>query len=139
MCFTTTTRKEKIFFANLNEKDTIGNKKIWQTVKPCISEKTKSAEKITLIENENLVSDDAEVANCLNNFFSYFVQNFKILKYEVEDDSHLNMNSHPTLKAVFKYKNHPSIISIRRFHFHYFHFVIKFQILIFLASIKIQF
>ena len=25
------------------------------------------------------------------------------------------MNSHPTLKAVFKYKNHPSIISIRRF------------------------
>ena len=25
------------------------------------------------------------------------------------------MNSHPTLKAVFKYKNRPSIISIRRF------------------------
>ena len=25
------------------------------------------------------------------------------------------MNSHPTLKAVFKFKNHPSIISIRRF------------------------
>ena len=28
---------------------------------------------------------------------------------------HLNMNSHPTLKAVFKYKIHPSIISIRGF------------------------
>ena len=25
------------------------------------------------------------------------------------------MNSYPTLKAIFKYKNHPSIISIRRF------------------------
>ena len=25
------------------------------------------------------------------------------------------MNSHPTLNAVFKYKNHPSIICIRRF------------------------
>ena len=25
------------------------------------------------------------------------------------------MNSHPTLKEVFKCKNHPSIISIRRF------------------------
>ena len=25
------------------------------------------------------------------------------------------MNSHPTLKAVFQYKNHPSITSIRRF------------------------
>ena len=35
--------------------------------------------------------------------------------YEVEDDLHSNMNGHPTLKAVFKYKKHPSIISIRRF------------------------
>ena len=26
------------------------------------------------------------------------------------------MNGHPTLKAVFKYKKHPSIISIRRFY-----------------------
>ena len=32
--------------------------------------------------------------------------------YEVENDLHLNMNGHATLKAVFKYKNHPSIISI---------------------------
>ena len=35
--------------------------------------------------------------------------------YEVQDDLHLNMNSHPILKAVSKYKNYPSIISIRRF------------------------
>ena len=27
----------------------------------------------------------------------------------------LNMSSHPTLEGVFKYKNHPNIISIRRF------------------------
>ena len=72
-------------------------------------------EKITLIENENLVSDDAEVANCLDNFFSNIVQNIEIPKYDVEDDLHLNMSSHPTLKAVFKYKNHSSIISITRF------------------------
>ena len=68
-----------------------------------------------MIENENLVSDDAEVANCLKNFFSNIVKNLVIPKYEVENDLNLNMNSHPTLKAVFKYKNHPSIISIRRF------------------------
>ena len=48
-------------------------------------------------------------------FFSNIVKNFEIRKYEVEDDLHLNMISQPTLKAVFKYKNHPRIISIRRF------------------------
>ena len=36
-------------------------------------------------------------------------------QFDVEDDLHLNMNSHPILKVVFKYKNHPSIISIRSF------------------------
>ena len=68
-----------------------------------------------MIETENLVSDDTEVANCLNNFFSNIVKNLEIPKYAVEDDLHLNMNSYSTLKAVFKYKNDPSIISIRRF------------------------
>ena len=86
-----------------------------QTIKPFLSEKTKSREKITLIENENLVSDDAEAANCLNNFFFNIVKNLEIPKYTVEDDMHLNMNSHPIFKAVFKYKYYPSIISIRRF------------------------
>ena len=49
--------------------DITEKKKFWQTNKPFLPEKTKSREKITLIENKNLVSDDAEVANCLNNFF----------------------------------------------------------------------
>ena len=31
-----------------------------------------------MIENKNLVSDDAEVANCLNNFFSNIVKNLEI-------------------------------------------------------------
>ena len=65
-----------------------------------------------------MVSDDAEVANCLNIFLSNIVKNLEMPKYEVEDDLHLNVNSHPTLKAIFKYKNHPSIISIRRFCYH---------------------
>ena len=62
-----------------------------------------------------MVSDNAEVANCLNNSFSNIVKNLERPKYEEEDDLHLHMNSHPTLKAVFKYKNRPSIISIRCF------------------------
>ena len=71
-------RKEmKKYFANLNEKDD-RDKIFWQTIKPFLSEKTKSRERITLIENENLVSDDAEAANCLDNFFFILL---KILKY----------------------------------------------------------
>ena len=107
-------QKKKIFFQFKQERY-YSQQKIWQTIKPFLSEKTKLKKKFTLIEDENLVSDDAEVANCVNNFFSEIVQNLEIPKYGAEDDSHVNMNSHPTFKAVFKYKNYPSIISIRRF------------------------
>ena len=108
-------KKRKKYFSNLNKKDITVKKKLWQTIKPFVSEKTKSRKKITLIEDENLVSDNVEVANCVNNFFSNIVKNLEIPKYGVEDDLHVNMNSHPTFKAVFKYKNYPSIISIRHF------------------------
>ena len=114
-CVSLLQKEKKKYFANLNKKDITDNKEYLHTIKPFLSEKTKSREKITLTENENLVSDDPEVANCLNNFFSNIVKNLEIPKYEIEDDLHLNMNCHPTHKAVFKYKNHSSIISIRRF------------------------
>ena len=58
-----------------------------------------------MIENENLVSDDAELANYLNNFFSNIVKNLEISKYEVEDDLHLNMKSHRTLNIYEKVMN----------------------------------
>ena len=121
-------KKRKKYFSNLNKKDITANKKLWQTIKPFLSEKTKLREKITLIEDKNLVSDDVEVASCVNNFFSNIVKNLEIPG--VEDDLHVNMNSHPTFKAVFKYENYPSIISIRRFC----HQVSNIK----LASIKIQ-
>ena len=37
--FTITKRKEKFFFANLNEKDIRDNKKFWQTIKPFLQRK----------------------------------------------------------------------------------------------------
>ena len=77
-------KEKKKYFPNLKEKDITDNKKFWQTIKPFLSEKTKSREKITLIENENFVSDDAEGANCLNiYFFSNIVKSLEIRKYEV--------------------------------------------------------
>ena len=76
-------KEKKKYFANLNDKDIKDNKNFWQIIKPFLSEKTKSKEKITLIENENLVSDDAEVANYLKNFFFNIVKNLEMPKYKL--------------------------------------------------------
>ena len=61
-CVSLLRKEKKEYFANLNEKDIIDNKKFWQTVKLFLSEKLRSREKITLVEKEELVSSESDVA-----------------------------------------------------------------------------
>ena len=71
--------KEK-HFANLNVKNITDNRKCGQTIRPFLSEKTKSRERIIFIENKKLFADNTEVANCLNIFFCNIIKNFEIPK-----------------------------------------------------------
>ena len=45
------------------------NRKFWQIVRPFHSEKNKSREKITLLKNTEIISDEVELENILNTFF----------------------------------------------------------------------
>ena len=58
--------------------DVIDNKKFWQTVNPLLSEKLKPREKITLVEKEELLSSESDVARFNHFFFHIFL---KILVY----------------------------------------------------------
>ena len=86
-----------------------------QTVKPYLSEKNKSREKIILVKNEEIISDDVEVANTLNNYFLNVVKNLKIPEKLVANSLLQSLSRHPTLNAIFKYKNHPGMLVIKKF------------------------
>ena len=104
------------YFANLSEKNVTDNRKFWQTVKPFLCEKNKSREIIILVKNEETnLTDDVEVANNLNNYFSNVVKNLKIPEKFVTDSLPQSLSRHPTLNAILKYKNHPSMRVIKRF------------------------
>ena len=50
---------------------TIDNeKKFWKTVKPLFSIRNPMCEKITLIENGKILSNDEEIAECFNEYFT---------------------------------------------------------------------
>ena len=114
-CVSLLRKVKREYFANLNEKNITDNRKFWQTIKPFLSEKNKSREKITLVKNEEIISDDVEVANTLNNYFSNVVKNLKIPEKFVTDSLPRSLSKHPTLNAVLKYKNPPSMHVIKRF------------------------
>ena len=47
-------------------------------MKLCLTNKTLTDERITLIENDNVVSDETELANIFNEYFSNIVSNLNM-------------------------------------------------------------
>ena len=107
------TRKTKMdYYSNLDEKCVIDNKKFRKTVKPFLSDKTIMDDNITLVENDEIITDDLESAEMFNNFFSEIVPNLNITTNEDILTDTIYMDG-PVLKAFEKYENHPSIKMIK--------------------------
>ena len=69
-------------------------------------------ENITLVDNNNVISSDIEIAEKLNTFFSNVVKelNIKIKEDLLRDVSDID---DPVEKAIQKYRNHPSMQMIK--------------------------
>ena len=78
VCVNLLKKIKKSYYENLQPSNISDNKKFWKTVKPLFSEKTMSSDKITLIENDLIISKDQEVAETFNSFFSNAVKNLNI-------------------------------------------------------------
>ena len=76
-----------------------------------LNNKDPISSKITLVENEKIISDNDEIANTFKDFFETAVQslNLDCDKDLLCDTSHL---LNPIDIAIEKFKNHPSIITI---------------------------
>ena len=102
-------RKTKNWYPeNLDEKFVVDNKLFWYTVKPLLSDNVAGKDEIHLTENKELIKTDLETAEVLNNFFPNIVQNLDISRYSNDEPLLTNTND-ATLKAILKYRNHPSI------------------------------
>ena len=112
LCVSLLRKSKKDYFSKLNEKQITDNKRFWKTVKPFLSNKVQSSERINLTdENDSLVTYCEKVAKELNSFFSSVVKNLNIPSYEGCDPLSDNI-LHPTLKATVKWRNYPSILTI---------------------------
>ena len=61
------------------------------------------------LKNDEIISDDLEVADTLNKFFSNVIKNLKIPEKFANNNLSRILSKHPTLNAIMKYKNHPSM------------------------------
>ena len=113
-CVSLLRKTKREYYSNLNEKNICDSKTFWKTVKPILSKKIKSNERITLIENDEIIKSEKGTGEVLNTFFSNIVQNLDIQQNNVDDPICENIND-PLLKAIVRYRNHASIVAIKKF------------------------
>ena len=108
-CVSFLRKVKKEYFSPLNISKVEENKSFWKKAKPFLSNKTISSEKIALVDDDELITDEQKVANSLNDFFSSIVNSLNLPESQNADPLSDNID-HPTLKAITKWRNHPSVL-----------------------------
>ena len=85
---------------------------MWKTRKPLLSDKIASTERITLINNAEVVWAEHDTSHVLNTFCFVIATNLKIPEYADYDSIAKNI-SHGILEIIVRYRNHPSTLTTR--------------------------
>ena len=87
------------------------NKTFWKTIIPLLTKRPLKGEKINLTENGKNVSNDTELCNFFNGFFSNIISELNIPK-----KYHCFLNdtdSDSVLSVLNAFRNHPNIKNIK--------------------------
>ena len=109
-CVNLLKKEKKAYYNNLDMKLVLDNKLFWKTVKPLFSDKNKLNNKIVLIEGDDIISDDTELASTFNKYFANIVSDLDIKGYPCSD---VTNSQDAVSSAINKFSNHPSIVKIK--------------------------
>ena len=76
-------KEMKKYYNNLDLNDIVDNKLFWKTMKPFLSNKATQSSQIRLVDENNVISEEAAVAETLNNFFDKAVKDLEIKEKSV--------------------------------------------------------
>ena len=104
-------KEKKAYYNNLDMKSIADNRKFWKTIKPLFSDKHFGTNNISLLDGDEIISNDADVARKFNVFFSNVVKKLNIEGFET--DYFFDPEIDNISNIIEKFKAHPSIIQIK--------------------------
>ena len=116
LCVKLSRKAKKDHYSSLDTKCITDNKQFWNCVKPLFSDKQKVVQKIILIEDENIISNDKEVAEKMNEFFINAVSNLGIEDLFPKNKSKSYEGTGRIPKIIKRFESHPSILKIKEAH-----------------------
>ena len=116
--------RKKDYFEALDIKSVTGNKMFW-TVAPLFSNKSKASNKNTLSENEKLLVNEQKCAEVFNNYFNSIVKELNILIDQnlLNDTSTFNDpirdDTHMTSMKIVQFSRHTTpLVQLRPKYYH---------------------
>ena len=105
-------KERKKFLDKLDIRLATDNKKFWATVKPFLNHKNTTSSKITLVERDEIISADKDIAQKFDKFYKNAVSSLNI---QCDNDfvNECKGFEDPVEIAIQKFKSHPSITSIK--------------------------
>ena len=98
-CLSILRETKKEYFNSLNIKQVSDNKLFWKSVKPFFNDKGSNSLKIKLVEENNIITDEEEIANIMNNYFINVTKTLNLKKPhgvgrsgENEFENHIRIN-----------------------------------------------
>ena len=108
-CLSILRKTKKEYFNSLNIKQVSDNKPFWKSVKPFFSDKGSNSSKITLVEENNIISDEEEIANIMNNYFINVTKTLNLKKQLGLGRSGVNeFENHISIKMI--HEKYPEIL-----------------------------
>ena len=104
-------KEKKLYYNNLSVDLLTDNRKLWKAVTSLFSEKYFCTNKITLLEGDEIISEDAEVARRFNNYFSKVVDNLNIEGFETDYIFKTKLDN--ICNIIENFKNHPSVPKVK--------------------------
>ena len=71
-------RTKSDYYRNLDLGDLTDNRKFWKTVKPVFSNEIQTSSSVTLIEDGEVITDDAKIAEIFNHYFANITESLGI-------------------------------------------------------------
>ena len=105
-------KEKKNFYENLDIKVLQDNKQFWKVIKNLFSDKSINAKQITLVNGEDIISEDPEVSKTFQTFFKEAVSKLGIKENECNINLEADNIDDPIVAAIAKFKSHPSILKI---------------------------
>ena len=112
-CVNLLRKSKKQYFSNINVRDVSDSKSSWKSLKPYFSNKGSNSNKITLVENNAIITNDRVISESINKFFINTAKKLNLKLFKNSFDTDINQIT-SVFKKSCKYQKDSRVFSKHR-------------------------